>query len=269
VLKQVKLLSSLAAGICALGSQAAHATLITVEPDDFAAGQYISYATPGVTLSTMTLTPAGVNSEGRPFYMPVYGPVYAQSVTPGCTFVGFSCAGTGSNLFGYTPTSTPSTQPVMWGEAQHASYYLNGNTGEHLTNFQQAFRADFATPTSYVDILGQFWAGDGTWLEAFNSAGESIALCFGYPPGRDATFANSGCATAWSVNESNEGWARYSITSLASDISFIITGGAANYRALDQLRFASVPEPGALGLLGAAAAAAFWLTRRRRLSRDS
>jgi hypothetical protein len=227
--------------LLALFAGKAHATLITVEPDDFTAGRYISFATSGVRLSTMTVTFAGMNEHGSPVYAPVYGPVFAQEVSSIC--VTTHCAATGSKVFSHTYDPDPGAI-ALWGEAHHAGEYLFGGPSDWVSRFRNALRVDFDRATDYVDILGQFFAGDGTWLEAFNSSGESLGTCYGYP------WASNPCASAFSVfGSANEGWARYSITRASTDIAFIIAGGAANYRALDQLRFAVVSEPGPLAIL--------------------
>jgi predicted benzoate:H+ symporter BenE len=68
---------SVVGGIALLAACTAYADITTIDPASFASGQYVSYATAGVTLSTMTLVPVETLPSEEILYGTNLAPVYA------------------------------------------------------------------------------------------------------------------------------------------------------------------------------------------------
>lgn len=210
-----------------------HATLIAIEPDDFAADQNISYMS-GARLSAISKLSDGSLLESA---------VIARDMPSTCVpSPGLpSCAATGTKIFGHD--QAPLGRSNLWGEVEDAVAYYEGAIADSLF-FRTVLRIDFDTPTNYVDVLGAFWDGDSVGMSAFNADGVEVARCIlGGIPGSEP----GDCRSVYSEDAIGPsgiwGWYRTSVQSSVADISFVLIGGAANYRQLDQIRF-DIPEPG-------------------------
>jgi len=214
--------------------------LITVNPNNFAPGQNISNATIGAQLRALYVVP---NPQLPGFNMPRENSgVFSQSVQAACTvFPGLNipCSPVGSNVLGYSPVSTPSASPIFWGEANRAVMCLQGDCGspDDLQTIP-ALRINFDRPTNHVTALAPWFLGDGgvIYTFAFDSAGELVDLCYGFP-GQD--IGVPGCTTTLYSGTPSAGWVRYTMSHPNADISFVVIGGAANDRPIAQVQFNS------------------------------
>jgi hypothetical protein len=208
--------------------------LITVDPNKLAAGQNISKATSGAELRALYVVP---NPQLPGSNVPLENSgVYAQSVQPACSMFGLPCSPVGSNVLGYSPASTPSAVPIFWGEANLAVRCLVGDCGDLQST--PSLRINFDTPTNSVSALAPWFEGDGgiIYTFAFNSSGQLVDLCYGFP-GQD--IGTPGCTTTLFSGTTFLGWVRYTMVHPNLDISFVVIGGAANFRPIAQVQFNS------------------------------
>jgi len=209
--------------------------VITVDPNNFAPGQNISNATIGAQLRALYVVP---NPQLPGFNMLLENSgVYAQSVQSACIiFLTLPCSPIGSNVLGYSPVSTPSAFPIFWGEANRVVPCLVGDC-LYLENLP-SLRINFDTPTNYVTALAPWFEGDGgiIYTFAFNSAGQLVDLCYGFP-GQD--IGVPGCTTTLYSGTTFVSWVRYAMVHPTADISFVVIGGAANFRPIAQVQFNS------------------------------
>jgi len=221
----------------------AQEVLVTIDPNDFAAGQNISAATPGALLRTMTAV-ANPDPNFPGSFVPQYGSaVFASPVAAGCAaFENVPCSPGGSLVFGYSPGTVPATTPILWGEENGAANCLvicDANQAAKL--FVPALRIDFSQPTDLVSAVIAFYDDDGGGLEgfktveAFDANGQSVALCADEPPGIPIT----GCATTVLSSGPDSGWAMFTLSRPAPDISFVLIGGRGNVRPVAQVQFDS------------------------------
>lgn len=244
-------------GLIISGACPVHATMMTIEPDDYAPGTNLSGAVEGVSLLSFSRFSDGSYS---------FAPVYAES-HDACTGDPFNCSAvTGTNTF--SPNASASSNDIYsgsyWGSTWDSvrCFQLVGRglcTGMDVEdNFTDLLIA-FDEPMSYVEISGVFYS-DGIRLAAFDAGRnflgsgtgwDNIYNCFPYNFPCTSEF-NS--ATTW-------------IQRPTADISYVLAGSAlGTWTVLDVLRFSrdgrSVPAPGPLGLFlfGLAALA---LRRRR------
>jgi hypothetical protein len=211
---------------------------ITVDPNNFAAGQNISNATIGARLRALYVVP---NPQSPGFNMPLENTgVYAQAEQPGCkVFFNLPCAPIGNNVLGYTPVSTPLAYPTFWGEANRAFECVQGDCGEPddlQTN--PTLRIYFDTPTNQVSLLSTWFDGEGgiIYAFAFDAAGQLLDYCDGFP-GQDTGIP--GCTAALYSGVPLFAWVRYTMSHPTADISSVIVGGAANIRPIAQVQFNS------------------------------
>jgi hypothetical protein len=215
----------------------------------------VSYATPGVTLSTMTLVPVGT-AGARTEYRPNLGPVYAFGETLSPT-PGGSGAAPGD---WYTSNGLGSVEP---------STCLQGCSGPSSLSVQW-LRVEFTAPVSFVDVLQQQDFENNAEVAAFNSAGELVGDCSGYAEG-----ASEGDFPCISINPSQfsgsvlaeRPWANYSILDGSADISTLLIGCTLDDESnVGTIEYGTVPEPASLGLIGLGLVClAYW--QRRRLTR--
>ncbi len=218
--------------------------LITVDPNRFAPGQNISTATVGAQLRALYVV---ANPQLPGFNMPLENSgVYAQSVQPACSMFGLPCSPVGSNVLGYSPVSTPSAVPIFWGEANLAVRCLVGDCGS--LQAMPSLRINFETPTNSVSALAPWFEGDGGVLYtfAFNSAGDFVDVCYGFP-GQDTGVP--GCTANLYSGSTFLSWVRYTMVHPTADISFVVIGGAANIREIAQVQFNSPVSVQLAGLL--------------------
>ena len=236
---------SMMAGIvllAALASGNAQASLITFDPDDYAAGTVVSHVNPHVDLSSFRLYH---DTAGTP----AFAPVYASH----CYGTTSDCATTGTKVFGDGFGGVDQWGALGDGIRNATSCFrsLNGGTGSCENRFNVMLMT-FATTTDFVQISGGYWAQDETYLygfdESFNFVG-SMTRVFDYSnctPGRMEY-----CKVTTSLNSAMGG------------IRYVLAGGWSNGTSLDNLRFNSVPEPGTLALLGLGLAGVVAARRRK------
>ena len=224
---------------------------ITIDPNNFASGQNLANVTTGVGLRAVTavLNPDPTSPPGFTYVLQYSPSVFAQSVTTGCMFEGIPCAATGNLEFGWDATlPLPSTQPIVWGSGQSAAACLTSfcDSTSAFGLDHAALRIDFTVPTDHVNSLILYVEGDGGWMEAFNSAGQSLGHCTAFPPGEPA-----GCVTAvFNSPLGNGGWFLYTLTRSAADISYVFIGAADHdLRAISRVQFDSPVSLQLAGLL--------------------
>lgn len=235
-------------GVLSLLAWAAQASVVTIDPNNYAAGQIITDPTGGATLSAMSAYENSTPSGAEWFLQ--YSPVFATLVSTAgnCEiYDSGACAPSGDKVFGYTPTAlTVPGAPPLWGQGNNAAGCFEGDCGDSRgTDGGVAMRIDFSTPTDYVDVTeGLLDDPDGDFLEAFNAAGQSVGLCTAFlPEGGPSPDASqpSGCANYLGPN--GLGWPQLIISTSSDDISTLIVGGDANVRPIAKVQYDSVPAP--------------------------
>jgi hypothetical protein len=238
-LRRLALLAILANGaICA----PAWAVLVTIDPDDYAAGTNLSHAVAGVSLSTFS-------SSGNGSF--AFSDVFS-SQDAACVSNSVNCkAVTGSKVFSMSSGAAYDSN-AAWHDSP-ASYrcFQRVTTGSCTQDSFRALLISFDNPTNYVDISGVF-TSDWPLLIALDSSRNLIS--FGTEEG-----AGMFGGTAAS---------RY--TSALANISYVVAAGWSASAHLDALRYDdmnhSVPEPGTALLFGLALAG-FAAARRKRGAR--
>ena len=240
--------------VALLTAFAAHADIMTINPASFSDGTYISYATPGVTLSTMTLIPGGsLDQNGAGLYVPVLSPVYAMNGA-------FASSSAESDFlildWGAKALNAPitdclhgcSTSPVAGGVPSLAS--------------SPFLRVDFSDPVSLVSaIQAQGNPSSDSLLAAFNSAGQLVGECLDSPVNaiehKSTTCISAVPGTVNSSGGINQySSARWTVSDATADISTVIIGSYdatahGDITEIDYGKPVGVPEPGPLGLMGA------------------
>jgi hypothetical protein len=232
-----------------IASLDAQATLITFDPDDFAAGTDVSTASPYVSLSTFRKRH---DSIGDP-------PSLTSVFVDNCYDAGSHCASTGTKVFsdGFGPIDT-------WGAFGGSITSATGcfrdlGQGVSSPNCTERFNVmlmTFTEATDFVSISGRFWAEDETRLFGFDDSFNLIGLM-------DANIDRSLCRGPGAITDYCS--VTTTLTSTSRDIRYVIAGGWSNGTSLDNLQF-SVPEPGTLALLGVGLAGIMFARRRKLLS---
>ncbi len=220
-------------------SHSASATLIIMEPDDFANGTDVSQAWSG---SGITLSSINNSDLVSPRALAVGG-VYAINELR---------AVTGVMAFGSTPTSG-SFHDVNESRACFTGAVVCPPLG--LSDPFLVLRVDFARPVDFVEVYGGF-SIDPIGLFALNSANELVGACFGYYG--TGCFSVLGTSSGWTFGSS-------SITSSSRNITSVIIGGSIGNSGVDTIR-ANVPEPGTFTIFALGLLLAFGFRRQRRTS---
>jgi hypothetical protein len=187
------------------------------------------------------------------FLIPQYGPVYAQPVSPTCTFLsvpGLPCAVGGNIAFGYSPTTIPSTQLIFWGDENHAASCLTPPFDCELPLEFPVLRVNFSVPTDYATAVVGYFDDDSNILggfQAFDGGGQPVARCEGQP-GEPLTSNPPGCASVV-LSSGGIGWAQLTISRPTADIGFILVGALSNIRPIAQVQFHSPVSVQLAGLL--------------------
>lgn len=217
--------------------------LITIDPNYYAAGQLVTDPTGEGQFNALSayLNP-DPTAPADQAYILQSSPVFAP----------------GGNTFGVWGNSAAAAAcgSLMYCNPISANDFLPGSVLEisftQLTNFVAAQIA-----FNPIDP-------DGGWIQAFNSAGQTVGYCGGDINGIGGSPGNVDCGSY--PDPSNLIWPQYSITDSNRDISYVLIGGNANQRPVGKIQY-SLPEPGPFGLLALGVAAIAFSTRRRRAAR--
>jgi PEP-CTERM motif len=223
-----------------LFSRPAAADLITIEPDDFAAGTNLTAATSGVLLWSARTTGLGDLMLSAVYARHDAGCDDANPLT-GCF------AYTGSK--GFSPSSSPDgtlqnnwnsdRNPANCFDMLHDPDWAGPNScGPSWAGFT-ALLVEFLVPTTYAEIAG-VWQSDYLELRAFDEDFNRLAL-------------PQVLTSAPHIPGGNEG--TLSVTSPTANLKYVFFGSTEGGIALDRLRFEQVPEPSTLlltmvGLVG-------------------
>jgi len=214
----------------ALASTTAQATLITFDPDDYAAGTALSHANPYVDLSSFRLYH---DTAGTPAFAPVYASNCFGSTS--------DCATTGTKVFGdgFGGIDQWGALGSGIGNAIGCFQHLNGAGSSSCTDRFNVMLMTFTDTTDFVEISGAFWAQDETRLYGFDDAFNLVG-----------TMTRAYDFTRCMPGETDYCKVTTSLTSATGGIRYVLAGGWSNGTSLDNLRFNTVPEPGTLALLG-------------------
>jgi hypothetical protein len=214
-----------------LSSVAAHASLITIDPENYAPGTNISHQFPGVTLSTI------VTGNGAVVRQDVF------SVTCGSHPL---CPGVGSNIFGYE--SGTSLHGGFYSEASAAVNCLGAQPSEWCTRYNQQFLdIRFDNPTDYVAVESAHFS-DWPMFWAFDALGNLLQV------DEERIFT-----APWP----NNNFETTILTATIPNISRLVVSGSLGTVRLDSITYASVPEPGTFGLLALGMFGVLMMSRRR------
>lgn len=225
----------------------ANAALITLEPDDYAAGTNLTSTVTGVQLWNFSRSAAGAT----------FGDVYAATDLRCATTPDDCQAITGNRVFsresdGYIDNPLDS----RWGEAGAARTCFQRMLTGSCSPFDQftALLIGFETPTDYVELSGSYI--------------QDYPILFAFDSSRNLLGGGHGCCNTFHGTGPDSGWFSTSTVrfgSGAADISYVIAAGWSASSSLDVLRYndVSVPEPGTALLLGVALVAMFGLRRRQ------
>jgi hypothetical protein len=249
-----------------LAAAASHASLITIEPDDYAAGANLSnsFRRFGISLSMVTLSAVGTNEYGVTIWEPSASrDVYSAPLIGDPIIRGEGArpnAATGERVFAWDPGSNDGTG---WGDMRGASCLLNGCTGYEGSFIDHVLRLDFVTPVREISALGWFSSGDPTSMFAIDKDGNGTGSCVQ----GNLSLNDQSCATRFptpdvNVTDPRVGWGKISIVSGEANITTVFIGGLLASRPIDRI-IVDVPEPGTLALFGCALLGL--AVRRRRL----
>jgi hypothetical protein len=215
----------------------ANANIVTIEPDDFALGTNLSNATQGVHLSTLDggdIYAAGIQIQVQNAQAPTGNLVFAHGMGMGL-----------SNWYAYP---TQGFVGNIWGPGivAYRDYVM-------IVRFDRA--------TDYVSFSeGGYTVGP--FMAAYDENGDLLdrsSLVFNSFDGHVGPPNDGGAA---------EHYFSYEVTSAQKNIGFVMIGGNDNSARIDNLRYASVPEP-ATGLLFLGALVVLIVSWRVRLRHDS
>lgn len=199
-------------------AQSVHATIFTVEPDDFAPDTNLTNAIPGIHLSTL----AGND-------------VYAKSTCVGAVSL-CRVAPTGSLTFGNETNTAWYFSPAPGVGIDRLSPDMAGEGFADAT-----LLISFDNPTNSIGLLATIaYDAGGVTLLAYDSAGNLL---------RNTSLTRSTQTVYPFPEERGQSIGDFTLTSLQNDIAFLVVGGNDGGVRLDHLKFSAVPEPGPLALL--------------------
>jgi hypothetical protein len=243
----------------------ATASVITVDPANFASGTDISDVFEGVALSTLTI-PAYTDDFSWPDNVPplVQSAVYAIDCTP--------CAESTNGQTVFSPRATfdnGSFYPAF-NFSDKVARQLTQESGPQMPT-SEALAVNFDNATDYVEVIGGGAANSNFFrLDIWNLAGDLIGTC-------SSGASNSAGCTATQLGSSpvDSAWSKdqwsLSFQSALSDIAFITTGGWAGGQYVRSVAYnsAAVPEPTPALLISAGLLSLLISKRKRPASRMS
>src|SRR5690348_3795214 len=167
--------------------------LITIDPNNYSTGQIITDPTGEGQLSALS---AYLNPDpDAPFqqeYLLQTSPVFSSPAPLTCnSYLGGPCAPSGNKLFGWSPVGPAGP----WGDAANAVKCLSGDCDPSAADAFAfpVLQITFTRPTNFVAAqIGLVNDPDGGWIQAFNSAGQSLGYCDGRP---GEVFGPSSCGS--------------------------------------------------------------------------
>jgi hypothetical protein len=203
------------------GSHAANATLVTIEPDDYAVGAVVG--TEDATLRFVR----GSRTTPLTYYDAV------AAIHTGCG--DFACpAPTGTQSL-WDGVSLGSSQSVTGNFHSHYAAFANGDgpPGEYAPTAPfRALRIDFDSPVSYFDALMFSGSGDPVNLFAYSTTGQLLYS------GRYSGVRSAPYNYYYDIQMTRE----------ISDIAYLFIGGASAAVGIDRIRY-DVPEPATFGMM--------------------
>ncbi|CUQ67898.1 exported protein of unknown function [Candidatus Nitrospira inopinata] len=232
----------------------AEALLIIVEPDAFRPGTNLTNLFSGVTLNSYSL------DRNSPDGIPVYGSVYATNVLGRWS----GAAPTGTQMFAHDQQQIAGTEntATQWLNGPEArSCWVAGGVCSPSVRNDGGFRAmiiRFESPTNFFDIQ-TVWLSDPANIFAFDALNNQVGSCTGF----DLSCNGIGSRSSFTYSSTN--FTTLQMGSMDGDrlIQTIIIGGVSGTVGLDAMRYASVPEPSSILLLGAGLMMFFILSRKR------
>jgi hypothetical protein len=228
---------------------------VTVDPNNYAPGRNISTAMPGARLRSVTFAPnPNPNAPPEQAYVPVYSPVYVQTMAPGCLFVGLPCTPSGNSLLSYVSSPTPSSVPIQWGQVNDAMPCFIGqcNSGPPQLTVFPVLRVDFDKPTDSASVVFQNYQYQPTQgllfafsAAAFDDTGNVVGQCVAFVPSFNVNCTDAYVAGPYDAQ--GDGWIKVTFTDPNGRIRFIAAGGSSQSPALASVQFHS---PVAIQLAG-------------------
>lgn len=201
------------------GGHAANATLVTIEPDDYAVGAVV-----GTEDATLRFVRGG-RTTPLTYYDAVAATHTGCGDDPGCpapTGTQVLSDGLSNHHVGVTGNFRSDFAPVA-----------NGTGSTESGGTFRALRIDFDSPVNYFDALMYGGSNDGINLFAYSTTGQllySAITVMGTPAGYFRTY--------YDIRMTRE----------TSDIAYLFIGGWSAAAGIDRIRY-DVPEPATLGMM--------------------
>jgi hypothetical protein len=227
----------------------ASAAIITIDPATLAPGTDVSTAFPGVTLNLVRNDPAAGN-----YYSPVRSPVL---VTP--------CAAEACTDWGETlALGSPVINGMVWDECHQAA--MGGGSSLSCAETWQVLEVVFDDEVAQVSIES-VWTIDPPSMVAVDAAGNQVSSCRSTGPGNPTPTATSppGCLSWMQLAPFDTFRGTTTLDTGGMGITAIYFASWAGFGSVSSISY-SVPEPGALALMGLGLAGVLASRRRRNLA---